>query len=559
MSLVWFIVLIGVLITIHELGHLVAARLFHIRVLKLSIGFGPALVTLQRGGTEYAIGLVPLGGYVRLLGEDRGERVRPEERARSFHHRPAWQRLVVILAGPLANLIFPIFIFAQLYARQSTVPSATLGSVLAGQPAADADLRAGDRVIAIDDRPVRTWDDFNRVVTHSPDRALRITVERAGFDQPLTKYVTPRVHLRYDAFGARERVGLIGVAPHFRLPQVGVTDTGCAAYRAGLRSFDVITSIQGRPVENVADLAPLLHPRSGAMLLVTYLRPQPAALGFASVSRLVPGSAMIVPQPLPGQTGWRPHYDTGLRPADLFIHTVEPGTPASRLGGIGLRPGDVLTTLDGVPLTSWELFSQTLEEEPERIHTLGWRSSSESGAAAQTHEATFHLERRRSLDEYQAEGTSWVFGAEGARAIAPVPEVVTEPHLASALALAVGRAMTVTATLVRVLGRTLVGKLPATSIGGPILIYQVAGVAAEHGLEQFLVMAALVSLNLGLLNLLPVPLLDGGQATLLLFEAARRRPVSERVRTRAAYVGVALLVALLLLASRNDLMRHFLP
>jgi regulator of sigma E protease len=121
---------------------------------------------------------------------------------------------------------------------------------------------------------------------------------------------------------------------------------------------------------------------------------------------------------------------------------------------------------------------------------------------------------------------------------------------------AVGRALSVTGTMVRVLGLTLIGRLPSTAIGGPILIYQVAGVAAQHGIEQFLVMAALVSLNIGLLNLLPVPLLDGGQASMVVLEAVRRRPVSNRVRQRATWVGVALLVFLLLLASRNDLLRH---
>ena len=180
-----------------------------------------------------------------------------------------------------------------------------------------------------------------------------------------------------------------------------------------------------------------------------------------------------------------------------------------------------------------------------------WRT-----AAGESREARFHLQPRRELDEYQAESTLYVFGASGARAIAPVPLVALKPHLWSAVGKAVARALSVTVTLVRVLGLTITGQMPSTAIGGPILIYQVAGVAAQHGAEQFLVMAALVSLNLALLNLLPVPLLDGGQATLVILEAVRRRPVSSRTRERATWVGVALLAALLLLASRNDLLRN---
>lgn len=547
MSLVWFIVLIGLLITVHELGHLVAARLLDIRVLKLSIGFGPTLASFTRRGTEYAISAIPLGGYVRLLGEDRADDVPARERPRSFSHRPAWQRLVVILAGPAANLVFPVFIFAHLYARQTTARAAVIGAVLPGQPAADADLRPGDRVIAIDDSRVRYWDEFNAKVLSAPGRELRVTVERPGHDRPLTKVVTPRPHLRTDAFGARERVGLLGVTPHFRVPQIGVVDERSAAWQAGLRTFDVITSIHGRAVQTAADLEPLLAPRSGAMMVVTYLRPRPG-LGAAQVTRLEPGTAQIVPHLVTLPSGAR-RYDAGLRPADLFIFSVEPNTPAARLG---LQPGDILVALDGVPLTCWEVLQQTLEEHPDEEHVLVWRS----GDAERT--GRFNLERRRSFDEYQSESTLFVFGAEGARATLPVPEEPLDRHIAGAIGKAVGRAVGATGMLVRVLGLMLAGKLPATAIGGPILIYQVAGVAASHGAQQFLAMAALVSLNLGLLNLLPVPLLDGGQASMVILEAVRRRPVSARTRERATWIGVALLFAILLLASRNDIMRHFL-
>jgi regulator of sigma E protease len=282
------------------------------------------------------------------------------------------------------------------------------------------------------------------------------------------------------------------------------------------------------------------------MLLVTFQRPRAATLGFAAVAQLEPRSAQIVPD-APTRPG---HYDFGLRPADLYIHDVEPTSPAAK---IGLVAGDMLVSLDGAPLGAWEMFTQALEERPLDEHLIAWRT-----AGGDPRQATFRLEPRHELDEYQAESTLYVFGASGARAIEPVPRVAVETHLPEAVAKAVGRACWVTLTLVRVLGLTLAGKLPSTGFGGPLLIYQVAGVAAQHGAEQFLVMAALVSLNLGLLNLLPVPLLDGGQASLVVIEAVRRRPVSARMRERATYVGVALLALLLVLVSRNDLLRKFL-
>lgn len=551
MTLLWFTALVGVLITVHELGHFAMARLLGVRVLKLQIGFGRPLLRLQRRGTEYAVGLVPLGGYVRLLGEEDGAPVAADEEALAFSLRPAWQRLGIIFAGPLANIAFAAFIFMQLAGAEAGATSATIGAVFAGQPAAEADLRPGDRVVAVDGEDVATWDDFNQRVVRSPGRELRVTLDRptarGEAARSLTKYLTPRAHMRTDPFGGRERVGLVGVAPYFKLPQIGVTGEESAAYKAGLRTFDIVTAIHGRPVATASDLDPLVHPRGSGMLVVTYLRPVDAALGFASLALLSPRTAQLVPVNV-NPPGKPPRYDAGARPADAFVHAVEPGTPAA---AIGLGRGDLVEQLDGAPVTSWELLTQALDEHPTDDHTLWWRELD-----GVEHRASFRLDRRRRLDEYQAESTYYLFGAEGARAIAPVPSLPRERSLFSAVGEGLARAASVTGTLVRVLGLTLVGRLPATSIGGPILVYEVAGVAAQHGLHHFLAVAALISLNLGLLNLLPVPLLDGGQASIVFLEAVRRRPVSHRARERATLIGILILGALMLLALRNDLARH---
>jgi regulator of sigma E protease len=551
MTLLWFTLLIGVLITVHELGHFVMARLFGVRVLKLAIGFGRPLLRTTRRGTEFAIGIIPLGGYVRLCGEDPDAAIDEEEAPFAFSLRPAWQRLAIIFAGPLANVAFAAFIFMQLAGAEAGAPTATIGCVFAGQPAADADLRPGDRVVAVDGESVHAWDDFNERVLRSPGRPLKITVDRGTAKgeqgRSLTKYVTPRVHMRTDPFGGRERVGLIGVAPYYKLPQIGVVAEDSAAFKAGMRTFDIITAIHGRPVETSSELDPLVHPGGSGMLVVTYLRPVDAALGFASLALLSPRTAQVVPLNV-SPAGKAPRYDAGVRAADSFVHAVEPGTPAA---AIGLGRGDMVTLLDGQPVMSWELLTQALDEHPADEHTVAWH-----GIDGSDHHAGFHLDRRQRLDEYKAESTYYVFGAEGARAIAPVANLPRERNLFSAAAEGVARAASVTGTLMRVLGLTLIGRLPSTSIGGPILVYEVAGVAAQHGFDHFLAVAALISLNLGLLNLLPVPLLDGGQATLVIIEAVRRRPVSPRARERATYIGLAILAALMLLALRNDLARH---
>ncbi|HEX9102907.1 MAG TPA: site-2 protease family protein, partial [Polyangia bacterium] len=139
MTLLWFALLIGVLITVHELGHFAVARLFGVRVDKLAIGFGRPLLRTTRRGTEYAIGMIPLGGYVRLCGEDPDAPVDADEEPVAFSRRPAWQRLAIIFGGPLANVAFAAFVFMQLAGAEAGATSATIGTVFAGQPAADAD------------------------------------------------------------------------------------------------------------------------------------------------------------------------------------------------------------------------------------------------------------------------------------------------------------------------------------------------------------------------------------------------------------------------------------
>jgi regulator of sigma E protease len=287
------------------------------------------------------------------------------------------------------------------------------------------------------------------------------------------------------------------------------------------------------------------------MLIVGYARPvEVGPRAFASLERLEPRLLQLVPQQV-ARIGRAPRYETGVRSADLDVRRVEPGTPAAE---IGLRVGDVLVALDGAPLDSFELFEQALEERPEVEHRLVWRAG--GGAERQ---AQFRLRAQTRVDEYETESIGYAFGADGGRATRPVEAVLLERSLPAAVGLAIDRSFDATRLIARVLWRTLVGALPASSLGGPILLYRVAGVAAQKGLSQFVHMAALVSINLALLNLFPLPLLDGGQAALVLLEAVRRRPLSPRFTERAALVGLLAILAVVLYASRNDLLRRWAP
>src|SRR5215813_5638609 len=206
--------MVGLLVTIHELGHFIAAKALGVRVLRFSLGFGPPLARIRLGGaseTEYRIGWVPLGGYVRMLGEDPSDPVPEEELHRSFAARPLWQRLIVVFAGPAANLLIPLFIYFAVFAGDRELPAAVVGDVLPGGPAAAAGLEPGDHVVEINDRRVHTWEELESTVDAHAGQSLRFRVRRVGADKDIYAYVAPRSHVVRDRSGGASEQGLIGI------------------------------------------------------------------------------------------------------------------------------------------------------------------------------------------------------------------------------------------------------------------------------------------------------------------------------------------------------------
>ena len=174
MSVLYFLVLVGVLVVIHELGHFVAAKVLDVKVLRFSIGYGRPLVRFKGAETEYQLAIFPLGGYVRILGVEDGEDDDPRDRGRSFQTRPLWQRLLILFAGPAANLILPIFIYFILFAGQTELPAAVVGDVFEGSPAARAGIAAGDRVLAVDGEGVHYWEDHERAIRRRPGAEVHL-------------------------------------------------------------------------------------------------------------------------------------------------------------------------------------------------------------------------------------------------------------------------------------------------------------------------------------------------------------------------------------------------
>lgn len=230
-----FLILLGVLVFVHELGHFLVAKRLGIRVLKFSLGFGPTVVGRQWGETEYVVSAIPLGGYVKLFGEDPEEELPDEaERARSFSARPVAHRIATVVAGPLMNVLLAIVVFGFLSLFGTPVLQPVIGDISPGMPAAASGIEKGDRIVAIDGEPVDSWEAMAGRIAASDGEALRLEIRRG--DQKLEIRVQPVRRTSHNLLGEVVEKPMIGVAPagevevrrepFWQAPWIGVRETG---------------------------------------------------------------------------------------------------------------------------------------------------------------------------------------------------------------------------------------------------------------------------------------------------------------------------------------------
>jgi regulator of sigma E protease len=542
MAVLYFLVLVGVLVAIHEFGHFVAAKLLDFKVTRFSLGFGQPLVRVRRGETDYQIALVPLGGYVRILGEDPTDDIPPEDARRAFRVKPLWQRLVVVFAGPAANFLLPVVIYFVSFAGHSELPAAVIGDVVAGSPAARAGFEPGDRIVSIDGDPVRYWEDVEAMVDRRVGRPLRFRLRRGS--RTLERDVAPVEIAGRPGDGKPAREGWIGITQAPFPPQVGVLDASSPAGRAHLRTGDMIAGIDGHRVATWTDLRRELDgaPR---VMRVAYFHARP-----------VPGLGIKLYEPLQtslaSEQTFSPgtHVEHGLYPVDLFVDRVEPGSPAARAG---LRPGDLITTLDGEPVQHWLVLERRLRSRPEHTFRIGWRRAGVAGE--QTGE--LRQEHRTRTDEYGNRADTLVFGAAPSFDRGRGEMIEIDGRLRYAVSRSVERTVEAIGVMASGLGSILRGESPS-EVGGPIMMFQVAAASGRQGWDALFFMIALVSISVGLINLLPVPVLDGGHIVLFAVEAIRGRPLSTRARDRITLCGLAVVGVITILALRNDLVRYIM-
>ena len=439
MTIFYALILLGILIFVHELGHFLFAKLTNVKVLKFSLGFGPKVLGKKYGETEYLISAVPLGGYVKMLGEESGDEISDEDRARAYNLQPVGKRILIVLAGPFFNIVFAALVFALISASGVPIPYPDIGRVEENSPAARAGLISGDRVMAIGGSAVKGWDDIDSFMNRNRGETLLFTIKRGGAVKELS--VTPEKKAEKDLFGESREVWNLGISP-LLYPDIGDVTKGSPAEKAGLQKGDRIVEVEGIALKTWQDMTAIIHESPG----------KPLKFSIKRGERLT---------------------EVTITPEKSTISL--PGGEKKEIGLIGVRP----------------------------------------------------------------------LGNDFIKRYGPV----------EAIHFGVMKTWDVSVLTVVSIAKLIQRIIPAETIGGPILIFQMAGQQAAHGPLSFFTFLAVISINLGVLNLLPIPMLDGGHVLFLLIETVRRRPVSEKVIMIAQRAGLAVIITLMIFAFYNDIMR----
>jgi regulator of sigma E protease len=423
-NLVGIVIVLGFLVFAHESGHFFVAKLFRVRVLVFSLGFGKRLFGFRKGATDYRVSLVPLGGYVRMAGDtpEENQPANPEE----FLSKPKWQRFLILVAGPFMNIVIAIAFMAiiSMVGTESIIIRPVIGEVTPGKPAARAGLLPGDRIVAINGEPMNDFEDMRLAIGMNGGTPLRIDYVRNG--QPRSTTLTPE---REDSeFGP---VGRAGIRPYLDTT-VGRIRAGSPAATAGLRSGDRIIGVNGHPVSQLSELDTWFDAAKKSAIVLDVTR---------------------------GTERFRTTLPTTADPADPYR---------------GFIP-------------------------PTEVHKLSFVPAVQDS-----------IQQNWKMLRYAFITLGRLFRAEGS----------------------------------------------VKELSGPISIARISGEMVRRGWMNVIALMAMISLQLGIMNLLPIPVLDGGHIMILLVEGVARRDLSLRVKERIQQVGFAVLAALMIVVIYNDVITN---
>lgn len=541
-AIIPFIILLGILIFVHELGHFLVARWCGVRVEVFSLGFGKKILKYKKGDTTYALSLIPLGGYVKMFGEQPGSDIPESEKKFSFTHKNVWQRIAVVLAGPLMNFIFAIFVFFAVALIGEDAKTPVVGDIGSSTAAYSAGFRSGDKIVSINDKPVATWEDVQHSLSlkESHDLHIDVVVQRETSNETAKLSANAKAEPNSNVLSSYDFVAnLEGLSPYSAGTTVGVLETS-PLHALGLKTGDTITAINGQKVSYWRHLEPLLAKLSTKEPLTIEV------LGVRDGDKT--GKPIVITlAPLESIKSFS-MQSLGLESSELYLSKVMENSPAQ---AAGLRAMDRLLTINKVPLQKWEDVINNIKS---------FDGKNPVGITVRRDGQTISLEITPKMTTQMTAG-----GTEEKRytiGIAPVaniasPEfmILRSSSLGAALVRGTQKTWDISVMTVMSFVRLFQAKISPKNIGGVISIGQAASETFKIGISQFLQMMAIISVNLFILNLMPVPVLDGGHLVFYIIELVKGAPLSMRKMEVAQQVGMALLMSLMIFALFNDFTR----
>jgi regulator of sigma E protease len=424
MTFVYFLIVIGVLVFVHELGHFIMAKRAGVRVEKFSLGMGPKLFGFKKGDTEYVLSALPLGGYVKMAGENPDEE--PTGAPDEFQSKTVWQRAKIAATGPLTNIVLAFLIMPLVFmvGTYSEGP-AKVGYVEKGSPAERAGFMAGDVIEEINGRSISDWTRALTLIAVNPDTDVTVIIERLGEKKTMT--LRPEL-------ATELKIGTSGLVPDMPA-EIGKLKPGFPAEQAGVMVNDKIIAVDGKTIYHWIQFSSLVRDSKGSKLTLTVER------NGKRMEKIV----------TPKEDGGR--QVIGVEPVMRLVFKKHGFFESLRLG-----------------------FDKTIESVDLTFITLK---------------------------------------------------------------------------------KLITFDLSIKTLGGPVMIAQMSGQAAAAGLSAFLSLLAMISISLGVLNLLPIPVLDGGMILFLMIEAIRKKPLSRKVMEVSQSIGAGLLITLIAVVSYNDVVRMF--
>ena len=512
--------LIAVLILVHELGHFIVGRLCGIGVEVFSIGFGPQLFAINRNGTIYQLAWLPLGGFVKFAGALPHEEVAAIHRGKEMHLASKTRRFLTIAAGPVANFLLAALIYTLLGIAGLEHAPAVVGTVRPDSAAARSGLRSGDRIVAINGTALSRWDELRQHIVGAPQQRLQLTVQRQGQELQLV--------LRPDLVDGR---GVAGVGLDYERALISVPQPDSSAAQHGLQRGDEITAGQiGATTTAITTFAQL-------RAFFTAAAPDTAVV--LHVWR--DGREMTVTLPPRSSSSLE---EIGIASALLTVASVR--SPA-----LVLQPDDHIVAVGEQRINDiYDLGSALRTQQQPEVTITVIRDGEERQLHVRLAE---HITQR-------VEGAAKVYTLPVefvGKLFRPQPLVERYPNPLRAAWFGVRETFAKSQMVLSSLLGLFTGDVPLKALGGPIMIAKVAGDSAKAGWKIFCMTMAIISINLGLINLFPIPLLDGGQLVMVGMECVQRRRLSTSTVENFQRVGFVMIICLIMLAFYNDLSRYW--